>query len=95
VRREKVERHIAPVIAFGGIELLHRKQFHNCDAEFLEIGYLLDYSRICTPFLLSNSRVIARREAFDVHLVYDRVVSVAGPAIFAPIEGRPGGWEDT
>ena len=41
VRREEVQRHVAPVVAFLRIELVHREQLDDGDAELLEVGNLL------------------------------------------------------
>jgi hypothetical protein len=44
VRREEVERHVAPVVpAVLGIELIDRQQLDDGDAKFLEIGDLLHH----------------------------------------------------
>jgi len=40
--REKVQRHVTPVISLLRIELMNGEQFDDCNAELLQVGYFLD-----------------------------------------------------
>ena len=44
VRREEVQRHVAPVIALLRIELLDGQQLDDRDAEILEVGNLFRHA---------------------------------------------------
>ena len=76
VRRKERDRRIAPVVdpsrrAVLGIELKHRQQFDRGDAEFLEIGDLLDQPGIGAAGLLGDAGTGMAGEAAHVHLVDD------------------------
>ena len=76
MRREERDRLVAPVVdqprrASLGVELEHRQQFDGGDAEFPEIGDLLDQSRVRAPRLLTDAGARVASESADVHLVDD------------------------
>ena len=76
VRREERDRLVTPVVdqprrASLGVEREHRKQFDGGDAEFPEIGDLLDQSRERAPGLLTDPRARVASESADVHLIDD------------------------
>ena len=76
VRREERNRRIAPVIDFSrrailGIELEDRQQFDGGDAEFLEIGNLLDQTGIGAASVLGDAGTGMAGESAHVHLVDD------------------------
>jgi hypothetical protein len=77
VRREKVQRHVAPVIAFLRIALKHRHQLDHRDPEVPQIRDLLDQTRVGTGAARIDSRVRIPGETFDVKFVDDGVGLVA------------------
>ena len=76
VRREEGDRLVTPVVdqprrASLGVERVHRKQFDGGDAEFPEIGDLLDQSGERAPGLLTDPGAGVASESADVHLIDD------------------------
>src|SRR5262249_32946373 len=76
VRREKVQRHVAPVIAFIGVILKNRHQFDRSYSKLLQIGNLFDYAREGSALVSRDTRVSASGKTSYVHLIDDRVRSV-------------------
>ena len=76
VRREEGDRLVTPVVdqprrAGLGVEREHRQQFDGGDAEFPEIGDLLDQPGERAAGLLSDAGARVAGESADVHLVDD------------------------
>ena len=93
VWREEGDGLIAPVVGQRrgggvGVELMDRQQFDGLDAERLEIGDLLDQAGIGAAQVIRQARIGVRREAFDVHLVDDRVAEAVMQRLVAfPVVG--------
>ncbi len=49
MRSEEIQRHVAPVVSFLRVILVHRHQLDGSDPQFLEVGNLLDYTAIRPP----------------------------------------------
>ena len=77
VRREEGDRRVAPVVrlagrAILGVELKDGQQLDGGDAEFLQIGNLLDQAGIGAALRLGHAGAGMAGETAHVHLVNDR-----------------------
>jgi hypothetical protein len=87
MRREEVQRHVAPVVAaFFGIELMHGHQLDDGDAELLQIRNLFDDPGKGAAGRRGHTRVREDGEPAHVHLVHDRVVRVPREHVAVPVE---------
>ena len=66
-----MQRHVPPVVAFLRVELLHRKQLDDGDAERLQIRDLLDDAGKRAACVGCDAGVRARGEPLDVQLIDD------------------------
>jgi len=80
MRREEIERRVAPVVAVGGIELEHRHQLHHRDAELLQVRNLLDHAGVGAACLPAHPRARVPGESADVQLIDHRRALVPGAA---------------
>src|SRR5215470_14711449 len=73
VRREEVQRHVTPVIAFVWVMLKDRHQLYCGDSKLLQVWNLFDHAGEGPALLCGNTRVVARGKTSHVHLINDRV----------------------
>jgi hypothetical protein len=74
---EEVQRHIPPVVAFLGIELLNRQDFDSGDAKTLQIGDFRNNTRKRASRGVGDAGILPLREATHVHFVNHQVMAVA------------------
>ena len=53
---EKVQRHVTPAASLLRVELEDRHEFHDCDAQFFQVGNLLDDSGNRFPAVRDSRR---------------------------------------
>ena len=91
---EEVQRHVAPVVPLLRVELLHREQLDDRDAQVLQVGDLVDDAGEGPAAAGGDPARRAPREPADVHLVDDRVRLVARRPVVLPVERRLAAGED-
>jgi hypothetical protein len=85
VRREKAERHIAPVVAFLEVELEHGHQLHHRHSQLFQVWNLLDHAGKRAPVGLADAGIWILREPSHVELIDDRIRFVTRPFVAAPV----------
>jgi hypothetical protein len=81
MRREKIQRHIAPVIAFVRLVLKNWHQLDHGDSKILKVGNFLDHPRGCSALVGGHTGIAVFRKAAHVHLVNDCVRGVTRPRV--------------
>ena len=87
VWRKEVQRHVAPIVRLGSVELVHRHQLDGCDAELLQVGDLLNHSCKRPSLVGANRGVGVHGESLDVHLVDNQIAVMAWALILTPVKG--------
>ena len=73
VRREEVQRHVAPIVFFVRVALKDGHQFDNGDPKVLEIWDLFDQAGVGSGSGWMHAGIGMARKSLDVKFINDRV----------------------
>ncbi len=88
MRREEVQRHVAPVVALLGVALINRHELDNRYSEFFQIGDLFHQAGICAGTRRIQAGVRILRETPHVKLVDNCIGLMMGSRVSCPVERR-------
>src|SRR5258705_2596169 len=93
MRREEVDRLVAPVVGLAGVELIDRHEFHGGHSEILQVRDFVDYSGKGTGLAGGHAGVRIGGKAANMHLVDDEVARMPWRNVICPVESDLIFWQ--